>query len=562
MATSPTKDQLVAAIQKAAAAGDNAAANELAGYLEEVYGSGGPTPDDIPAEGSLGEQLAQRGANIQDIQERAKAGEMNYLQSGLRQMGQGAAAASDVLGAGIETAIEKSAPLVSRAREQYPVAATAADLALNLAKNTRVVDLFGRVKDLSQEEYSIWKKKNPDLAEDVEAAFNIAQWVGPMKPSQGKTKIGQIGDELGAAATRQTAEERAGWLSELLEPKDTPANRRERVSRMSQDEKGRNVYNPSQEEIEMNRVLKRSKVNPKNSLVGNLRVIDGDIETTANLLDKRLAKSDVRINTQELLDDFDLEIERLASESPVLVGDAAGVATRIFDKARDLLAKSNGSPLSVLNVRRDLDKWIKQQGKDKYDGFENAYTVAQRAVRDLLNVKVAEAVPDAKVREALRRQHLLFRASDRVAEKAADEADTRLGRAVQNVLAATNSSLPKTPLARLATVVGAGSAAAALMNSALFPYLASGAVAGTLGYAVRRGTMSASTKRALSVALKGIDKALTTTKSDVILSQLRADRAFIIELMKLPLQQQTPQEQAAEEAEVGGIPLRNFGGAE
>ena len=555
MASNPTKDQLVAAIQKAAAAGDNAAANELAGYLEEVYGSGGPTPDDIPAEGSLGEQVAQRGQNIQDIREQQRSGEINRYQSGLRQTGQQFGVLSDVVGSGVDLGMD------SLMRGDTPMGAVAVKAA-ELYKDSRVADLIGRAADLTMEEYAKWKKRNPDIAPDVEAAFNIAEWVGPSKGTSlsKKTPIGKTGDKLAAAATKQTAAERADWISGLLEPKDTPATRRERVSRMSEDEKGRNVYNPSQEEIEMNRVLKRSKVGPKQSLVGNLRIIEGDIQTTANQLDKRLNKSNIRIDTQEMLDDFDVEVERLADESPVLVGDASKVAERIFGKARELLAKSDGSPLSVLNVRRELDKWIKQQGKDKYDGFENAYTVAQRAVRDLLNVKVAEAVPDAKVREALRRQHLLFRASDRVSDKAADEANTRLGRTIQRVMAATNSSLPRTPLARIATVVGVGTAASGLMNSPIFPYLASGAVAGTLGYAVKQGAMSAANKRLLSGLLKSIDKAITTTGADAVAKQLRADRAFIVELMQLPTKEQTGEEEAAENAEMGGIPMRDFGG--
>lgn len=552
MAT-PTKEELIAAVQEASNAGDIGAANEIADYIDQLYP---PTPSQIPAEGSLGGQLAQRGASMQETGQQIREGELSMLRGGYRNLGQIAGAGGDIIGAGLETAIDYSRQGLELMGPFNPL-----DVAGSVA-GAASEGVLGDMGNWTLEKWAGWKKDNPELAKDVEATGNIAEFVGPAKLRPPvKTAAGKYGDRLYGAAAQQTVDDRKRFLNEVITPLDTPANNKERLPQMEEVKGGRIVYNNTAEEDEMINVLNKSNVTPKKTLTGNLRLIEGDIEKSAKALDKRLAKSDVVIDKQQIVDSLEAAIEELVETSPTLVGDAGKTAERILGKVRLLLKDSDGSPASILNVRRELDKWIKRQGRDNYDGYENAVGLAQRTIRDTLNLTVAEAVPDAVVRESLKRQHLLFRASDRIAEKAVDEADTRIGRLVQNIARATNSTLPKTPLARVATIGAAAGGIAALGASSWFPLVASGAVLGTLGMYARRGVMSAPAKRALADLLRKTDVALRATKAPEMASTLRADRAFIVELMKLPTAELSPEDEAKDNEVYGGIPMRNFEGS-
>ena len=261
--------------------------------------------------------------------------------------------------------------------------------------------------------YLQWKSENPNDAMGVESIINVAEVFAPSfkrKPIPDKTMFRTQADKQYDRAKHLETKERRDYLEDFITPVSTKANDEERVKRMTQNDKGRNVYNPSQEEIEMVNVLKRTPINADNSLVGNMVILKKEVSKAHNSLVKQLGKSKVKLNKKELNTELETIVDDLQETNTVLVGDASVVAKRIFSKAQQLMAKTDGSPAQLMQVRRDLDKWVEKSGKGSFDGNENAYTVAQRAVRDFLNTKVADAVPETAVLDKLRKQHLLLRA--------------------------------------------------------------------------------------------------------------------------------------------------------
>jgi hypothetical protein len=116
---------------------------------------------------------------------------------------------------------------------------------------------------------------------------------------------------------------------------------------------------------------------------------------------------------------------------------------------------------------------------------------------------------------------------DDISTKAAKEANTRLGRAVQNVikLLPLRSEFNNT----MAAIFGVGGLGAAAIFAPFFTKIAAGAI---VGYAGKRAIMSPTTRKGLGKLIKNFDKAVQYTTDPKVISQLRADRAFVIELYK------------------------------
>ena len=555
-----TRDQLLQAMQQANAAGDIDVVNELAAKVEEMdtasvweqrRAAGDYIPPDFTGRNleqeygqAVGQRMSETGPYIAQQAQQAMAGEILPQEAVLRSVfGRGALGTGlDVLGETISYGAKKLSQFTPDNYE-WAYVKSLKDAVAPLTDN-RVAQAAGELIDKGIEGWFNLKQNNPRVAENLEGVINIAEIWQPSKltgPSLRRptSKVSKLADELYGQSERQTNARINEFVEGLIEPEDNKASRLERQERRVEDlESGRLTVEPSQTEIEMREVLKGTEgLSPSRSLTGNMNAIEQRIDNISRRLDARLAKSGATINKQDMLDDLQIAVDNLSETSPVLVGDAGKVAQRIFKEAERLIKASDGTAVGYLNVRRELDRWIKRQGKESFDGNENAYNVAQRAVRDVLNTRVAEAAPDVDTLDSLRRQHLLLRALDRIKPKAAEEADTKLGRMFDNIMRSTGTTLPRTPLARVATVGALGTTVGGAAFAGLLPYLAAGGTGGAIGYAIYRGSVSPKTKKMLSIVLKNTDKAMKATKVPEMKEQLALDRAFIVELMKLPLAQ-------------------------
>lgn len=552
-----SREQLIDAMRRADAAGDIAVVNELAAKVEKldkgsVWASREAAGQYIPTDFSqrnleqefgqaVGERVGQTGPYIGEQFGEVMKGELLPQEAIMRSaFGRGALGTSlDVLGETISYGGKKLSQITPDNYEWLYVNSLKEAIA-PLTDNV-VAEAAGKLMSSGVDWWFNFKQTNPRVAEDLEGVVNIAQVytpkaLKPPAPLPRSSRTVQLADELYGRAERQVNARRNEFVESLIQPEDNKPNRLERQQRRIEDPKtGELSVDLSQTEVEMREILKTTEgVAPSRSLTGNINAIDERINKISTRLDQRLRDSGVTLDTDSVLEELQGAVDNLLETSPTLVGDAGKVAQRIFNEAERLIRNTDGSAASLLNVRRELDKWIKKQGKDSWDGNENAYSIAQKSVRDVLNKLVADAAPDVDTLESLRRQHLLLLAKDRLLPKAAEELDTKLGRYMNNILRSTGTSLPRTPLARYATIAAAGTTLGGAAFTGLLPYLAAGGIMGGIGYTAYRGTVSPKTKKMLSFLLRNTDKAMKTTKVPEMKDQLALDRAFVIEMMKLP----------------------------
>jgi hypothetical protein len=475
---------------------------------------------------------------LEELKQKEEAGTLSNRERGIygALSGRGGLGTGlDLVGAGISLSAREVSKFIPDSVEKKVVDGVT-DTVKKLGEIPTVQNALEAIGE-GYQSYLQWKSENPNDAMGVESIVNVAEIFAPpfkRKPIPDKTMFRTQADKQLDKARELETGQRKDYLQSLITPISTKANDEARAKRMTQNAKGRNVYNPTDEEKEMVNILKRVPVSADNSLVGNRVILDTEINKVHNSLVKQLGKSKVKLNKKELNTELEGIVDDLQETNPVLVGDASAVAKKIFNKAQQLLAKSDGSPAQLMQVRRDLDKWAKQQGKGSFDGNENAYTVAQRAVRDFLNEKVADSVPETAVLDKLRKQHLLLRANDRILPKAAQEADTKIGRLVDNFYIATGTTPPKTLLGKVATVGLGASILGGAGFAGLLPALATGTTAGTVGYMIYRGSISPSNRKVLSALLRETDKVLSSKLSKEMRAAIKADRVVLVEAMKLP----------------------------
>ena len=543
-----TKEQLITALTQADAAQDIVAVDELVGMLDALEASApveGYDPAAFTSGKNYNKTFSAMGETIADVPVFAKelgqefddpanpekvfafgASKRGLLGTGLDLLGQGAKLSamqySDMIPDTVEKKIVDSLSETARVVAENPLISAG----LEAAKS-------------GFNAYMEWKEANPRTGRAMEGVFNTAELFAPpltRKPVRDTPLIRTLADEQYARSIHLETGQRRDYLNTVIEPIQTPANDLKRAERMTQDEKGRNSYVPTETETEMVNVLQGIEdINSDKSFVAIRETLEKEVNKTHNSLNKLLGKSKFKFNKKKLESDLKNKIEIDLNDNPVLIGDAKAVATKIYNKALRLLKEADGSPTSIINVRRQLDKWSKDAGKSSYDGTENAWTVSQRLIRDFLNESVAEAVPNTKVLEKLRRQHLLLRSRDRVLPKSAKEADTSIGRTAQNVSNALDLQMPKTMVGKVANVGIVGSVLGGAAFVGALPALTGLAATGTIGYAVYRGSVSPTLRRSLSAALRQVDDVLAKKSlGNDMRKALQTDRAMLVEVMKLP----------------------------
>jgi len=290
------------------------------------------------------------------------------------------------------------------------------------------------------------------------------------------------------------------------------------------------TYNPIEIEQEAINVLASlPSIKPNAPYTTTFNTVSDEIGNTRNRLDARIAKAgNPEIPMESVLDTLATNAT-MALRSPAVLGNTEEALKKILAETQRQLEASDGTALGLLNARRNVDKWILDSRGSAFDGdFENAITASRRVMADTLNTLVSEAVPNVNVDELLRKQMLMYQARGVIEQKAIQEANTAIGRALQRVELVTGAKMPVTPLAATAT----GGAGVALMASGVMPYVGAGMVVAASGYGITRLAMSPTTKKGLGQLLVGIGKAEKAAKGNAqVLADLKLDRAVISSLL-------------------------------
>jgi hypothetical protein len=414
-----------------------------------------------------------------------------------------------------------------------------------LASNPVIDGFIRKVATAGEGAMEMWQKfkeENPNDALTVQAVINVAEFANPpplrapISAAAKPTFLGTAGDALYESGIKKKTKATREGLHKIITPILTTEVLKERVPRMKPNKYGTNVYTPSVDEEEIVSAMMELDLNTNASLVENYNAITAAVDKKRKYLDKRLAKSPVRLNKKQLIDELKDIADELQEVSPALTGDAKASANKIWKLGSKLVRETDGSPAAILNVRRQLDSELKKIGKVGWaDGKQSGIDIAIRSIRNHLNLKVAEAVPDVEVKTQLRKMHLWLKGSDNVLDKAGPEADMKVGRMLQNIERGTGTPAPKSAMSKY--IAASAVAGLAAQYAGVLPSFAAIVASGTVSYMIARQAISPAARKSLSKVLKEADAAIRATKNADMKKALAADRAFIVELMQLPTTQ-------------------------
>lgn len=374
----------------------------------------------VDQQGGLGNDLKNRVNDLGSAVSDAATGKINPLSGVLQSAGAVAGGVGDVVNAGL-----RLIPGVSQVEDA--IGKGAAKLA-----GTGVGQQFMRGADKFSQEH-------PELSKDLSAAFNIATLVPIGKglgiagraaaeaPHVAKLALAETGGVIGKAAKERLFSEALS----VVEPKVTPSVAKSAFKQGRVTVSGLAKREGIAPDIQTQRAAESAMgiVRKSWTAAENSNAIRGEIGNVATKLEKDLSTMDVTpiVSRQDMEGLMRNALGRIG-ENPVLVGDAEESAARILRKFQTYLPKEGDITAGdILKARKQLDSWMMEQtgGSTVFDPrFENAKTIALRAVRQEANQLIATKAPTVAVKGMLARQSALYDALDNVAARGVKEIGT------------------------------------------------------------------------------------------------------------------------------------------
>lgn len=480
----------------------------------------------------FGQDLQRRSDLAIEIEQAVQNGEQSFAEGILQSAGKvGAGAMMDLIG---EVLISGgrglSAVTPDIIEEPLKNAVTSAGHAF---LNTDVGQLGLNAAKTGIEKWFEFKENNPRAARNIEAVVNIGLILAPAKAKPAvkapPTIAGRAAAGLTVKAEKQITESKSKFIQDLVRPKLTAAVRVEEVGRTAEvGILNTKKVKPSPKEIEIATAVEQLPVSSKNTLLGNFNIISEEVFDEADRLIKALEKNDVLIPKREFLSAMDDALARL-KENPTIVGDAEKTGLKLIAKMKKIVESKKGTASGLLQARKELDSWMRSvKGPNVFDPkTENALSIALREIRTATNDFIEASTPNVAVKQSLKKQSNLLSAMDNIKLKAADEGSNVILRLWQNALKVVPVRAEFNQL--LGIMMGVGGLGIAATFAPFFTKLTFGAL-GT--YATGKLLMSPQTKKTLAGLLKLTDQTIRKVKDEALISQLRLDRAFIVELLK------------------------------
>ena len=524
-----TRQQLLDAHNRAIAAQDFDAADELAGMLDAMAEEPVQEPDD-PMLSNITGALERTGQRIEDITE------ADYSVSPTRLLSEGIRGTGDILVGAFQDLTPDVLKDVVRSGVEglTPAAKKVAEPVTKLATIVGETEIAQDILNTMQKSWSTHlarKEEDPDyayFAREIEGLVDVAAVVAPptkIKPilpeSSGLTNTGM---GLIRGGRRQQIGKRKELVTKALEPVDGFGQ----GTTYTKGWLSEKSYDPSAEEIEMIDVVSSiPEFDPKSTFIDNYNVIQDYIGRQANRLKTGITKAgNPQIDLDALVEDIRTRAKAgLADE----VYNREGKAKKIEQQLRLFVEKAGkGTALEVLESRQALDRALKKDQRSEKDDIATPSRVGRRAISEAVHDAIANNVPNVAVKDLLRKQALSYRALDVVDEKRRLEFDTVISRAGQN-LSRAGVNLPKNPASQVAT----GYAAANIVQSGIFPYLAGAGAAASAVYGASKAAMSPATKKFVGLMINAMDKGIKAAKGNAELAaQLRADRAILVSVLQ------------------------------
>lgn len=290
--------------------------------------------------------------------------------------------------------------------------------------------------------YDSWKQQHPEAAANLEATVDIASILPSTKIAglgikSAEKATAKVGEKLISGAEKSIAQRTKDFALKLVKPLETKETKLADVSRTTETGVGpfkRSVIEPSTDEKAMATVVEKVPgVHPNKTFQQNYNVISNYVSKKVQALKQEVSSYKIAIPKKETLSKLNQVLDTL-SASPVIVGDAEKTANKLLEGAKKFVNKNPGSAEGVFQARIDYDNWVKSQKPTAFDPkAENAFTIANREIRNTLNDIVDTKIPNVKTKAKRLEQHQLINSLDVIESKAALEANTAIGRGLQNI---------------------------------------------------------------------------------------------------------------------------------
>ena len=411
------------------------------------------------------------------------------------------------------------------------------------------------------EVYSKWKNKNPQLAKTFESVVNVGLILSPYKkkvgPVQGATKdfvgpqqVQDIGSKIiygSSGLALRTGKAKADAtkfdkLETLLSPpldkknvlKTGPAG--EPLLKESTLFRGPSMKATASESKVIEHLVRMPEIKPSKGATYNKIQIDknqqklnGEVSKILTQYSKGDKKISVPINV--VTDNIDTSLLEALNKLTTLKGTKQ--VDELIDKytkaAKEYLQKNDNTPEGVHKARVEFDRLINDEINAKVLNPESVglTSTLAKAIRDGMNKSIDDVIPlsnSIKIRRGLQTNN--YRAIDMLAIKIPKEGN-RLVSLFQNL-----NRVNKTRASAASAAVVFGTT---ISNPAIWTTLAGVAGAVTLASAgplLLKAITSPKTRKALGVTLREIDKAISITRNNAMLKQLKLDRVFITDLLQ------------------------------
>lgn len=329
-------------------------------------------------------------------------------------------------------------------------------------------------------------------------------------------KVGTKLEESGQKTIDATRQE---FARELTRPERTPSVKKAEVGRTTETGVGpfkKSIVEPTPLEARSTEeVAKIKEINPKNTYQQNYNAIKSEntIESAQLVADLKnndfvYPKKELKARLNSIVEDF--------SNNPVLVGDSETSARRLATQLNKLIDEAPAKGSSLLQVRKDFDTLVENfKGNKIFDPkTENAFSSVLREFRQTINNFLEEKAPTVGVKQSLQKQSALYHAMDNVEVKAANEADTAIGRVMQRaskVLGTKNKVVQA-----VAALVGIGGLGAA---ATFAPAIAASTIPIYLTYRAGKFLLKPELRVALGKVLKEVGSSIDM-KDKVIIENL------------------------------------------
>lgn len=280
-------------------------------------------------------------------------------------------------------------------------------------------------------------QKYPEAAKDVKNVVDITTLgvgSGVAKPAiKALSATGKTLEKSGAAAIDANAFKFAQDLVKPVENAEIKLNQVKRTTEAGGLFK-QDIVTPTASEIQSaQEVAKIPGISPSNTYQKNFNIIRDYNVKEAQQLENDVKTYDFVIPKKEVISKLNAAAKELQN-SPLIVGDAEKMAQKLLNGAKQFVEKNDGKGSGLLQARKDYDQWVLDQKPKAFDAkAENAFTLANRAIRETLNTVLDDNATNLGVKDSLKKQSAIYRAMDNVAEKAAEEANTVFGRSLQRI---------------------------------------------------------------------------------------------------------------------------------